>query len=63
MLMIKYTLKIPDNQYYKNIFYFMYTYAHVKNNQKYQKSHGNSKISHAKSAFFLHKVNPGHAPG
>ena len=40
----------------------MYTYFHVKNNQKYQKSHGNSKISHAKSAFFLHKVNPGQPP-
>lgn len=28
---------------------------------KDQKSHGNSRKSHAKTAFFLHKVNPGHA--
>ena len=36
--MIKYTLKIPDNQYYKNIFDFMSTFSQCKKQQKTTKN-------------------------
>ena len=46
--MIKYTMKITDNQYNKNILNHINANLRAKSHAEVQKSHGNSKISHGK---------------